>query len=190
MNNKIKKNLGSLFFNILETLVIFFSGRVLEVSSQYILFVMFCFFITRLVCGNAKHYNKWYRCMIWSLLVFLSLYSLSKMHIVLVIMLTVFTALISSGKADIEDVYMWKNNEPSKYQDIMDFIKYHPLDDSIYEFEEKLKRQDDVLYLIYKYRFKENLTFKEIGERLDLSNPRIDEMLDKIAFAMRLNCKI
>ena len=85
---------------------------------------------------------------------------------------------------------MWKNNEPSKYQDIMDFVKYHPLDDAVYEFEERLKRQDDVLYLVYKYRFKENLTFKEIGERLDLSNPRIDEMLDKIAFAMRLNCKI
>lgn len=191
MNNKVKRFIGSLMFNIMETIIIFFSGRLLDVSSNYIILVMIGFFFIRMLCGNAKHYNKWYRCMLWSLLVFLSLYSLSDLNIFVVIILTAFTAYVTSGKADIGDMYMWKNNdEPSKYQDIVDFIKYHPLDDSIYEFEQKLKRQDDVLYLVYKYRFIDNLTFKEIGERLDLSNPRIAEMLDKIAFAMRINCKI
>ena len=191
MNDKVKRNIGSLIFNIIETLIIFFSGRILGVESQFIIFIMFIFFITRMVCGNVKHYNKWYRCMLWSLLVFLSLYSLSNLNVILVVLLTVFTAYITSGRADIDDMYMWKNNnEPSKYQDVIDFIKYHPLDDSIHDFEERLKRQDNLLYMVYKYRFIDNLTFREMEDRLDISDKRIVEMLDKIAFAMRLNCKI
>lgn len=191
MNNKVKRFIGSLIFNIIETLIIFFCGKLLGISANFIILVMVEFFFVRMLCGNAKHYNKWYRCMVWSLLVFLSLYSLSDLHIIIIIILTAFTAYITSGKADIEDIYMWKNNnEPSKYQDIINFIKYHPLDDSIHEFEQKLKREDNILYLVYKYRFIENLSFKEIGGKLDLSSPRISEMLDKIAFAMRINCNI
>lgn len=191
MDNKTKRNIRSLIFNIIETLVIFFCGRILGITSEFIIFIMFLFFITRMCCGNAKHYNKWYRCMLWSLLVFLSLYSLSDLNIILILLLTIFTAFISSGKADINDSYMWKNSgEPSKFQDIVDFIKYHPLDDSINDFEERLKRQDNLLYMVYKYRFIDNLTFKQIEEKLDISDKRIAEMLDKIAFAMRINCKI
>lgn len=191
MNNKVKRFIGSLIFNIIETLIIFFCGRLLNVSSNFIILVMVEFFFVRMLCGNAKHYNKWYRCMVWSLLVFLSLYSLSDLHIMIIIILTAFTAYITSGRADIGDMYMWKkNDEPSKYQDIINFIKYHPLDDSIHEFEQKLKREDNILYLVYKYRFIENLSFREIGDKLDLSSPRISEMLDKIAFAMRINCNI
>lgn len=191
MNNKVKRFIGSLIFNIIETLIIFFCGRLLGISTNFIILVMVEFFFVRMLCGNAKHYNKWYRCMVWSLLVFLSLYSLSDLHIMIIIILTAFTAYITSGRADIGDMYMWKkNDEPSKYQDIINFIKYHPLDDSIYEFEQKLKREDNILYLVYKYRFIENLSFREIGDKLDLSSPRISEMLDKIAFAMRINCNI
>lgn len=191
MNNKVKRFIGSLMFNIMETIIIFFSGRLLDVSSNYIILVMIGFFFIRMLCGNAKHYNKWYRCMLWSLLVFLSLYSLSDLNIFVVIILTAFTAYVTSGKADIEDMYMWKNKgEPSKYQDIINFIKYHPLDDSIYEFERRLERQDNLTYLIYKYRFKDELSFREISERLDISDKDIVNNLDKIAFAMRINCKI
>lgn len=191
MNNKVKRFIGSLIFNIIETLIIFFCGRLLNVSSNFIIFIMVEFFFVRMLSGNAKHYNKWYRCMLWSLLVFLSLYSLSDLNIFVIIILTAFTAYVTSGKADIEDMYMWKNKgEPSKYQDIINFIKYHPLDDSIYEFERRLERQDNLTYLIYKYRFKDELSFREISERLDISDKDIVNNLDKIAFAMRINCKI
>lgn len=72
----------------------------------------------------------------------------------------------------------------------MKYIKHHPLDNAIYEFEKKLERQDNLAYLIYKYRFKDNLTFNEIEERLDMPTPRISEMIDKIVFAMRIDLKI
>ena len=108
-----------------------------------------------------------------------------------ILLFTAFTAFIVSGRADVTDICMWKNNgESSKYQDVMDYIKYHPLDNAIYEFEKKLERQDNLAYLIYKYRFKDNLTFNEIEERLDMPTPRISEMIDKIVFAMRIDLKI
>ena len=96
-----------------------------------------------------------------------------------------------TGRSNINDMYLWKNNgEPSKYEDIIEFIKYHELDDKLIEFEDKIKNRNNLEYLIYKYRFKENKTFGEISELLDIDNPRIVEQLDKIAFAIRLYCGI
>jgi DNA-directed RNA polymerase specialized sigma subunit len=95
-----------------------------------------------------------------------------------------------SGRANIYEMYYWHNhNEPSKYQDIQEFVKYHEYDDRLLEFEAKLEKQG-IEYLIYKYRFKENKTFKEISELLDMEGPRISEKLDKIAFALRIYCRI
>ena len=64
------------------------------------------------------------------------------------------------------------------------------MDDRLIEFETKLKNMDSVEYLIYKYRFKEGKTFNEISELLDMDTPRIAERLDKVAFALRLYCRI
>ena len=95
-----------------------------------------------------------------------------------------------TGKSNIQDMYLWNNNnEPSKYQDVMEYIKYNEFDDTLLEFEKKLKERNPE-YLIYKYRFKENKTFAEISELLDMDTPRIVEYLDKIAFAIRIYCKI
>lgn len=58
------------------------------------------------------------------------------------------------------------------------------------EFESKLKSGDSLTYLIYKYRFKEQKTFGEISELLDIETNRITEVLDKLAFAIRIYCKI
>ena len=44
--------------------------------------------------------------------------------------------------------------------------------------------------MLYKYKFKENKTFAEISEILEIESNRITELLDKIAFTMRMYCKI
>lgn len=80
--------------------------------------------------------------------------------------------------------------ESSKYQDIIDFLKYHPLDDKLIEFETKLSSMESIEYLIYKYRFKDNLTFAQISDKLDLDGPRVVEKLDKVVFALRIYCRI
>lgn len=58
------------------------------------------------------------------------------------------------------------------------------------KFEEALKNQDNLSYMIYKYRFKDKMTFEEISNRLDIDNPRISEIQDSIAFAFRITMQI
>ena len=121
----------------------------------------------------------------------LSLFVLFKVDLVVSIMFAIFSAFIMTGKSNINDMYLWNNhNEPSKYQDVIDYIKYHELDDKLLEFEEKIKKRDSLEYQIYKYRFKEGKTFGEITELLDIESPKIVIYLDKLAFAIRLYCNI
>lgn len=90
----------------------------------------------------------------------------------------------------INNLLLWKNKgESSKYQDIIDYIKNNPSNDKLLEFEKKLKR-NKIDYLIYKYRFKDGMTFKEITTILNINNPRLVERLDKIALALKLYCDI
>lgn len=121
----------------------------------------------------------------------LSIFVLFKADIWVSILFGIFTAFIMTGKSNINELYLWRNNgEPSKYQDVMDYIKYNEFDDKLIEFETKLKNKDGLEYLIYKYRFKEGRTFTEISELLDIDTPRIAEYQSKIAFAIRIYCGI
>lgn len=99
----------------------------------------------------------------------------------------VLSALIMTGKANLKDMYLWNNKcSISKYEDIINFIKSNEDNNNLIEFENKIETRDGVDYLIYKYKFKEGKTFKEMNELLDMENPRIVEHLDKIAYAIRV----
>lgn len=165
-------------------------GLIFELSANEIIVLMLAFFFTRLLCGKPKHYATWYRCLVWSLLIFTSLFALTDLHIFVVLLLTVFTGYIATGRADISDVYMWKGKN-SKYQDIDNYIKYNSMSDELLGFEKKLKEKDNLLYLLYKYRFKENKNFSEISELLDsMPTYEITKKLDSIALSIRLYCGI
>lgn len=188
MSNK-KRLIGTIIFNISETILIFLVGSLLKLPTNSIIIIMLSFMISRGVFGKALHFKSWYRCLIWSLLILLSLFLVFHINIVVAVLFTVFSALIMTGKANIKDMYLW-NNENSKYADIEEYIKYHEYDDDLIDFENKLKKKDNLTYLVYKYRFKEKKSFKEISELLDLDNPRIVDKLNNIAFSIRLYCKI
>ena len=188
---KFRKILPSLIFNVAETVIIVLMGILLNVSINYIILIMLTFMISRGLFGKTLHFKSWYRCLIWSTLIMLSLFVLFHVDLIVSIMFAVFAAFIMTGRSNINDIYLWNNNgEPSKYADIVEFIKYNAYDDRLIEFEKKLKEIDSLEYLIYKYRFKDYKTFAEISELLDIDNPRIVEKLDKIAFAIRLYCRI
>ena len=96
-----------------------------------------------------------------------------------------------TGRSNINDMYLWKPNNESKYKDIEEFVKYNMTNSRLIEFEENLKKRDDLLFLLYKYKFRENLSFEKIREKLDgMENPRIVEKLDQIALAIRISCGI
>lgn len=187
---KYKYFLSSLIFNIAETILIFLIGRLLDLPIKEILIVMLGFMISRGCFGNALHFKDWYRCLIWSALILLSLFLILKVDLIVSILFTIFSAFIMTGKSNIKDMYLWNNSE-SKYSDIEEYVKYNSCNTKLLEFEENLKRRDDLLFIIYKYRFKDNLTFKEISDKLEgMPNVRITEKLNQIALAIRINCGI
>lgn len=120
---------------------------------------------------------------------FLMLFQVAKAGIVVSLIMTVFCAYVMTTRADSSDIFQWKGKS-TKYDDVDNFIKYNSMNDELIEFENKLRKKDNLSYLIYKYRFIDHLTFSEMSERLDLDNPRIAEKIDNIAFAIRLHCGI
>lgn len=189
---KYKKIFGNLFFNFSETMLILLLGRLLNLPLNYIIIIMLTFMISRGFFGKALHFKTWYRCLVWSCLILLSLFVILKVDLIISILFTIFSALIMTGKGNIQDMYLWRGpDEHGKYYDIEEYIKYHEFDNELIEFEKNLKRKDSFLYLIYKYKFKDKLTFSEMSEKLDyLPNVRIVEKLDQIALAIRINCGI
>lgn len=78
----------------------------------------------------------------------------------------------------------YKKHDDSKYQRLIDYIKFNGIDPKLLEAEERLKQFDMQTYLLYKRKFREDKTFREINEEFEIDNPRIVETLDKAYFYM------
>lgn len=185
-----KSLIKTLIFNIAETLLIILIGKLLNLPINFIIMIILTFCISRGFLGKALHFKSAYRCLIWSALILLSLFLIVKLDLKISILFTIFSAFIMTGKSNIQDMYLWKPANESKYRDIEEYIKYNEFSNNLLDFEEALKRRDNLLYLIYKYRFKDKMTFSEMSEKLDMENPRIVEKLNQIALALRINCGI
>jgi len=177
-----------LCFNLLETVIIFLLGKIFNVAISLRIVLMVLFFLTRMIIGKPKHYNKAYRCMIWSALVFVSLYALSSLDFIVIILLTIFTAFISTGKADIQDMFMWGGNKLNN--DVYDWVKFNQNNEKLKQYEEKLKQTDKKKYFIFIYRFREFRSYSEISKIMDIDIQRIcDEiniMSHFIEYSIRL----
>lgn len=78
----------------------------------------------------------------------------------------------------------YKKHDDSKYNRLIEFIKFNGINKELIDAEERLKQVDTQLYLIYKRKFREDKTFKEISDEFDMDNPRIVESLDKAYYYM------
>ena len=182
---KIMFRLPSIMFNLAELGVIILAGKLLQLKLEIMLIIIGIFVMIRISIGGAMHYKSPYRCAIWSLLIFLSLFVLTNVGIGVSIIMAIFCAFILTTKGNIDDAFMWKGKN-TKYSDIEEYIKYNSMETKLIEYENKLRDKDNLTYLIYKYRFRDKMTFAEISERLDLENPRIVEKLEQIAFSFRI----
>ena len=183
--DKIMFYLPSIIFNLAEVGVIILAGNLLHLKLEIMLIILSIFCMIRISIGGALHYKSPYKCAVWSLLIFLSLFVLTNVGLGVSIIMAVFCAFILTTKGNIDDAFMWKGKE-TKYADIEEYIKYNSMETKLIEYEEKLKNKDNLTYLIYKYRFKDKMTFSQMSERLDLENPRIVEKLEQIAFSFRI----
>lgn len=178
-----------LFFNIMETVIIFLLGNIFDVDISIRIMFMVLFFLTRMIIGKPKHYNKAYKCCLWSCLVFLSLYSLSSLDMLAIIILTVFTGYISTGKADINSMFMWGGNDLNKQ--VFSWVKFNQDNKELIKYEERLKETDKQKYFIFEYRFREFKSFSEIANLMDMTTQRISEeikvMSHFIEYSIRLD---
>ena len=188
--NKKYWNLPSIIFNLVETLLILLMAYLLHLVIINTLIILLVFQISRFYFKFPKHYKAWQQCLIWTLIIFTSLFVVARVDITVGVLTTIFSAYILSGKADFTDMYMWNNGKPSKYQKLYDYIKYNGLNSKLLDLEDNLKRYDSQMYMIYKRKFREHKSFEEIREEFDLENPRINEILDKVYTLMTFNLKI
>lgn len=100
--NKNFLNWKSIVFNLTEFIIIFGVGYSMNIPIIQMTAVITIFILTRSILGGAKHYKSPMQCMIWSTIVIAGLFSVIKTNFILAILITIFTAMILSGKGDIE----------------------------------------------------------------------------------------
>lgn len=161
--NKLKKLLPTLIFNIVETLIIFMCGLALNLEMKYILVIMLTFMISRGCFGKALHFKTWYRCLVWSLLILLSLFVLLKVDLVISIMFAIFSAFIMTGKSNICNMYLW-TGRVSKYDALKNFVAISPNHPILLEHEEYWRKNYPMRYEIFQLYFRENQTYEYIAK--------------------------
>lgn len=93
---------------------------------------------------------------------------------------TLPNAIAEKGKL----FFGYKKHSESKYEKLIEYIKFNGIDSKLLEAEERLKQVNTQMYLFYKRKFREDKTFKEIADEFEIDNPRIVEVLDKVYFYM------
>ena len=161
--NKLKKLLPTLIFNVVETLIIFMCGLALNLEMKYILVIMLTFMISRGFFGKALHFKTWYRCLIWSTFIMLSLFVLLKVDLVISILFAIFSAFIMTGKSNICDMYLW-TGKMSKYDALKNFVAISPNHPILLEHEEYWRKNYPMRYEIFQLYFRENQTYEYIAK--------------------------
>lgn len=163
MNKNIKNFISSIIFNIAETVLIFMIGLLLKLPIESIIVTMLTFMISRGCFGKALHFKTWYRCLVWSLLIMLSLFLLLKVDLVVSILFAIFSAFIMTGKSDIHDMYLW-TGKVSKYDALKNFIAISPNNPILLEHEEYWRKNYPMRYEIFILYFRENQTYEYIAK--------------------------
>lgn len=185
-----KMNLPSLIFNVGETVLLLLIAWLLDIGVINTGLIFLTFELSRAFFKMPKHYKQWQKCLCWTIIIFTSLFVVSRVDITVGIMCAVFTAYILSGKADIKDMYMWNTSKASKYSKLDDYIKFNGLNKELLDMENNLKNYDSKLYMIYLRRFREHKSYEQISREFDMDNPRINEAIDKVYTLMTFNLKI
>lgn len=187
----IKKIVCSLIFNIVEISIIILMGILMSVKLEQIIILFLLFFIARITSYKPMHYKSPALCMIWSTLVFCSFFWLTKVNIFLAIGMTVFEAIILTGKGDIKDCFMFqKNEDKKKYRELKGFIQNNKNTELLNKFENRLKefsnkysdRYKINLYKVYYLVFYKELSYTKVLKELNLrdDNHLITNALDMV----------
>lgn len=169
---KYKRIIGTIIFNIAETILILLMGILLKLPINYILITMLVFMISRGCFGKALHFKDWYRCLVWSALIMLSLFLIIHVDLTLSVLFAIFSAFIMTGKSNINDMYLWSGNK-SKYNALIDFVAMSPNHKILLDHEEYWRVNYPIRYEIFNLYFRERKTYQEIMTIKDLSETNL-----------------
>lgn len=169
-----------------------FKGLVLcLVQIPWYLYVRFIF-------NEPIHANGLNRCCVATIVFFMLLFISAKAMLFLIdnklaciftFSLTMLCCYLTSTMPNVQEqkgklFYGYKKHDESKYQKLIDYIKFNGIDPMLIEAEKRLAEIDTQSYLLYKRKFREDKTFQEMVDEFDIENPRIVEILDKDYFYM------
>lgn len=211
MKEKLKKtlfgrprNIYILIANVVINITwVFLLGLFISKSLKNSLIIIAVWSLS-LFMGKAKHYKSPLKCFLMQVLFFSSLYLSTYINIYIACVFTVYTKFLLSGHADIDDneteidnkpsfkdFTLWKPQNESVHQPLIDYLKYNALTDEYLEAERLLKEKVDTkTYLIYKRKFIDGYSYEKIAEEFNMANPRIKECLDKCYYYMIGRLKI
>ena len=112
-----------------------------------------------------------------------------RIAIIMTFFLTALCCYATSTLPNVQELkgklfFGYKRHDESKYQKLIEYIKFNGIDPKLIEAEKRLAELDTQMYLFYKRKFREDKTFQEMVDEFDIDNPRIVEILDKVYFYM------
>jgi len=184
----LKYIIGGLTFNVCLLAATFLTGWWLFDSWQIPVFVVFTFWISRMCGLKPLHYKKWQLCGVAAYTLWIILVAIAQMSLGISLILALTCGIILSNPKTTQNISLWKpKGVPSKYQEQKEFVKFNPDNSELLAFENKLKEsKDNRDYLVYKCLFRDNLTWQETADLLDIETTRLTPFADKVAFGLLL----
>lgn len=99
----------------------------------------------------------------------------------LVLLATFSTSTLPNKKEEVGKLFFGRKAENGKYADLFRLIKFEPHNKELLRYEDRLKETDLYRYYIFKYIFRDGLTWDETMDRLDIYERK---ELDKEIYAI------
>lgn len=91
------------------------------------------------------------------------------------------TSTLPNKKEDKGKLFFGRKKENGRYADLFRFIKFNPTDKRLCEYEDRLKDTNLFTYYIFKYIFRDGLTWDDTMDKLDIYERK---ELDKEIYAI------
>lgn len=188
--NFLKYYLPKILFNIFELIVIFGAGILFKLNIEYILAIFISFVFNKIIYGETLHYKEWYLCIIWTLLLFCSYYLLAKIDIKIALIATISFVFFSkkSNIKDLNNLFFWGGNLLNNQ--VFDWVKFNQTNNKLLKYEDNLRENDKQKFYIFKYRFREFKSYKEISELMDMDIQRISDEIKAISHFIEYSIRL
>lgn len=176
-------------FGIMALVGIFiFNIGIIPIIRTFLVFI-----ISRFIIGEPGHYKierpfdlGWLRCFLYTSALCLSLFLTTRIDITVGILFTIFTVYIISGKGNINDMTMGRNErrpyETSAFnENVFDWASHNQLNPKMQECEDYFRDLGDELKLkLFLYRYRDLMKPYQIKKILDWESWKVARHLEPI----------